>query len=323
MSVETNPRAVHLPGGNLLDDVRIDIDASFAPLMAWNATRPKSAPPRRSALRDRVRHFSSRALERFNLGEFVVGTGLSRAWFEEFLSYWFKVLRGRPITVQDFMLLLYDYRKRIQHAGAMQWDTSAQHVANWQDPAQLFYVFHFCRKAAINPIRIANLDRLLKPGARALEYGCSLAPVFRDYRRHYRHLACRWVLADIPNFPFHYAMYSYAADADVEAMPLITPDRFRDPLAGIEGGFDLIVVQEVFEHLDDPLFVADYLIERLNPGGRLVFDYVRSDGEGLDTPYARDKRQDALKLLSERLVIEQGRFAIDGADVGQCIGRKR
>src|SRR4051812_4503458 len=35
------------------------------------------------------------------------------------------------------------------------------------------------------------------------------------------------------------------------------------------------VVQEAFEHVDRPRFVADYLLERLRSGGILIFDLVK------------------------------------------------
>lgn len=321
MPMTTNPAATHLPGGNYFDDVRLDIGPSFATLKAWQATRTKEKPPHRSALLDRLSYYRDLTLQITRWCEILQTAGVLRGWFAEFADYWSKVVGGRPVTIFEFLLLLHDYRKRNQMTGQIEWSTPDQHVANWQNPAQLYYIFHFVRKYSLSPVRLTELKQLLKPGARVLEYGCSLAPAFRDYRAHHRYLACRWVLADIPNFPFHYAMYSYGADADVEAFALIEPDKFRAPLADVPGGFDLIIAQEVLEHLDDPLFVVGYLLGRLNPGGRILFDYIRSDGAGLDTPRALELRRATLQLLSERLVIESGRFEVGDGDIGQCVGR--
>lgn len=99
-------------------------------------------------------------------------------------------------------------------------------------------------------------------------------------------------------------------------------DDFADPLAGVAGQFDLIIVQTIFEHVDHPRRVGEYLLDRLKPGGLFLFDYVRTEGTGLDTPIALAERRSTLEYLGEQLTFEGGEFRIDDRSLHQCIGRK-
>ena len=79
----------------------------------------------------------------------------------------------------------------------------------------------------------------------------------------------------------------------------------------------------MFEHLDEPLFVAKYLLDRLNPGGLFVFDYIKSHGHGLDHPRALEEREATLKLILEQTTIIQGDIDDISQDVGWCLAKKR
>ena len=61
-----------------------------------------------------------------------------------------------------------------------------------------------------------------------------MAPYYYCYRRYYSHLDCT-VLADIPNFPFHYAKYLYGRDGDIE-FATIGSSEFYDPLVKLMEG---------------------------------------------------------------------------------------
>ena len=121
-------------------------------------------------------------------------------------------------------------------------------------------------------------------------------------------------------FAFHYARHVFARDAEVELA--VIGDLSR-PLTNVDGRFDLIIVQTVFEHLDRPRAVAESLLDRLAPDGLFWFDYVRTDGTGLDTPSALAERRSTLKYLADRLTIVRGELRIDDRSLGACVGRKR
>jgi len=158
-------------------------------------------------------------------------------------------------------------------------------------------------------------------GARILEYGCSLAPFYSCYREFYSHLDCKWVLADIPNFTFHYAKYLYRDDAGVECVTINDSD-FSNPL-GETGEFDIIILTTVFEHLDDPLFVFEYLLRRLKTGGLFVFDYIKSEGKGLDHPNAVKMREECLRSILANTEILHGRINNIDESIGFCIAQKK
>ena len=61
----------------------------------------------------------------------------------------------------------------------------------------------------------------------------------------------------------------------------------------------------------------------LRPGGHLIFDYIRSDGTGLDTAASVRDRLPALRFVQEHFDIVQGEVTADGADVGPSVARKR
>jgi SAM-dependent methyltransferase len=173
----------------------------------------------------------------------------------------------------------------------LSWSAPEQHVRNWQRPENLFLTLQEVSHAAVDPVRSWTLSRLLRPRMRVLEYGCGAAPMYRTLRRFLAHVPIFWVLADIPGFPLHYARHVYGTDASA-AFVCITPDRFSDPLRDVDGSFDLIIVAEVFEHLDAPRRLAEYLLDRLASGGLLHFDYIESGATGLDTPAGLAQQQD-------------------------------
>jgi SAM-dependent methyltransferase len=314
-------RAVHLPGGNHFDDVRLDLSASYAEQDRWLAGIEKT-----SAARRRFRTGAARALYRvepYRVREALVNAGLRRRWFEEFREYWESVLQGRPLTVLDFHNLRFAYRLRAQTDSSEQlsWERWEDHLANWQQPQHLFQTFEFVYRSGLHPAwEGTTLFALLKPGWRVLEYGCSIAPMYRTWRTFLGHVSSRWVLADIPGFAFHYARHLYGPDAEVT---LATVQDADDPLRGVEEPFDLIIAQAVFEHLDRPRHLAEYLLERLRPQGFLWLEYSITDATGLDTPAGQAERLETLRYLSERLDVVQGELRVDERSLGTTICRKR
>lgn len=314
-------RCPRLPGGNDYEDIRIDLPAAYALQDAWLRTVQKRSR-RRLAATNFFRFWTTALLQKSKRLEAAAMTGLARGWFDEFSAYWEHCLGARPLCVADFHALRHAYRVRFQHHGDLEWSNATSHVANWQTPRNLFSTFSYVYGIAVRPLRGHHLLRRLKPGMRVLEYGCSLAPYYRNWRDCFSHVRASWVLTDIPNFPFHFARYTYAGDAAVESMPVISPDRLDAPLEGM-GKFDAIVITTVFEHLHKPLTVAKHLLDHLNEGGLFAFDYILSDAEELDTPAGLAERDETLAYLENALRIEHGDMSRPAESIGLCIGRKR
>jgi hypothetical protein len=55
----------------------------------------------------------------------------------------------------------------------------------------------------------------------------------------------------------------------------------------------------------------------------LIFDYVRSEGTGLDTATSLRDRLPALRFVLDRFDIVEGRVTTDGAHVEPTVARKR
>ena len=66
---------------------------------------------------------------------------------------------------------------------------------------------------------------------------------------------------------------------------------------------DAIVCMQVFEHLLEPLAVAERFVEMLNPGGALIFDYLTSEGAGLDSLAGVRQRDSVLAFIEQRFDI--------------------
>jgi SAM-dependent methyltransferase len=317
--MENPPPAIHLPDGNRFTDLRLDIAASVAAQEPWLGQVPKRSA-RRSLLGNYTRLAKYVALRRVGLWEPAVNAGLIRAWFDEFYDYWSKSLGGRPLTILDFHQIRFLFRKRFARLTDFSWDNTGQHLANWQTPENIHATLHFLYREALEPVRSRELFTHLRGGMRVLEYGCSLAPMYRTWRSFLSHVRTEWVLADIPNFPFHYSRHTYARDSEA-SFCLISEDLFDDPLRHVEGQFDIIIIHEVFEHLHKPRHLAEYLLRRLRPGGLFFFDYMRSDATGHDTPAGLAERMTTLQFLEQHLAIVAGDFEVSERSLARCIGR--
>ena len=312
---------LYLPDGNQFDDIGVDLPASYKIQDDYLLTVSKKNSTKNIGM-NWFKLFILVFLRKIKIWESLVQCGFIKGWFLEFYDYWINVLNGRPITVFDFHNLYFNYRRKNQESSEMTWDNAQDHIHNWQHPSNIGLTFHYVAKYSRSPFRSKELFKYIKKGQQVLEYGCALAPMYRTYREYLNHLGCHWVLADIPNFPFHYSRYTYGKDADV-IFSTITDDLIDDPLRGIDKQYDLIIIQEVFEHLHSPLHIAKYLNERLRPGGILFFDYVLSDAKGLDTPMGLAQRGETLKYLSEHFKILNGQLTLNpNQTVGFCVGKK-
>jgi len=300
-----------LPETNHYDNLRLDIDASHQRIDNWVSDQPVQRVRKSSAVCNFLKYARDGLAQKLGLAEFLVVNGFRKQWFTGFRKYWY-ALGGRRITIMDFHALLHDYRKKQQFTEELSWKDAGEHVQNWQDPVHLYATFHYTRKLALNPIVRRWIFKHIPKNGRVLEYGCSLAPYYKGYSRYFSHKNLTWVLADIPNFPFHFTKFTYGRRSDVEQLVTIWPDRFETPLKEVEGRFDAIFLTEVLEHLDHPRAIIEYLTERLDTGGILVFDFMESGGEGLDTPQAAKERRQTLDYIDQHYQILKGRLNKEG-----------
>lgn len=312
---------VPLEGGNLYDDLRVDIESSHRQL----DREPRIQNQRQGIwIGNFFKLNFSRASVLLGLTESLALNGFRRKWLLEFHAYWRLVLNGRTLWgVSNFFALAHEYRKKQQHVEGLNWGSPSAHLKNWQHPSELYSTFRMALKDALLINRGLLLPRIwnkVPRHAKILEYGCSLAPYYSTYRQYFSHLRCRWVLADIPNFPFHYAKIRYWNDPAVEFLT-IYEENFQNPLGG-ERDFDVVILKEVLEHLDEPLFVTELLLSRLKIGGLFIFDYVKSDALGLDHPKSLGMRKEVLALIIGQVEILHGDVSDLDSSIGFCIARK-
>jgi len=253
----------------------------------------------------------------------LVYTNWVLGWFREFHEYWVTELGNRPLHPHDFYFLAGVYRQRLQtiHFDSMenpQLATDERHLEAWRDHRIVNHLFSHTYRHALSPLRVHRYTRYLRRGGRVAEYGCGTAPILAALARWYRHLNVHLVGADIPHLLFHFARWKFRDARFVTMVPIAPNDD-----APLSGRYDAIFCLEVLEHLPRPIPVLAHLHEVLEPGGYLVFDYIRSDATGLDTASSLRDRIPALKFLLERFEIVEGAVPLDGGHVEGVVARKR
>jgi len=313
---------------NLYDDFRPDVAGL---LKEQDAKLPPPDPLARSGdglgvlghLKSLARLYGLGAMVKTDLHRRLIYANLRLDWFSEFQSYWVSELGNRPLHPHDFHFLSGVYRQRAQsvqfdHLERPELASDDKHLDAWRDPRMVSYLFLHTYRLALSPLRVHQFTRFLPRGGRVAEYGCGAAPILTGLARRYRHLDLQLVGADIPHILFHYARWKFQGDRFVTMVPIRPNDD-----APLPGQFDAIFCLETFEHLPRPIAAAEHFHRRLKPGGHLIFDYVRSDGTGLDTAAALRDRIPALTLIRERFDIVQGRVTTDGAHIEPAVARKR
>ncbi|MEK8023203.1 MAG: class I SAM-dependent methyltransferase [Candidatus Hydrogenedentota bacterium] len=313
-----------LRDSNLFDRMAVDVEALY---LRYPVPDPGTFPgiaPGKSTLSFwyRLRLVPPGLRER--VWRLLVRTRIDETWFEDFQVYWTAILGGRPLWgVEDFHFLRNTYRVRFQESGLPENPTPEQHVAAWQSPELLYFLFQQVyrrsRETKLSLVRDA-LARLGREPRTILEFGSGVAPITRTCLE-FDILPSRpeFFIADIATLAFHYAAFSFRHVSNVRPVLLDPAADFgwRQPAQA-----DVIFCLEVFEHLDRPLETVEQFHRVLAEGGILVFDYVRSEAEGFDTRQGLDQRSRVLEFIARQFHLLQGKIHLD-RDTVTCIARKR
>lgn len=317
-------RDIHKPGGNYFNDMRIDYDIAFANFLElYVEFACKESVKQRIAgnfLYNRIKERRDMNLIKKGKLEGLILAGSRREWFEEFMSFWRNVLNGRPLNIMDFHMLRMLYRIAFQETEKITWSDTGEHEMNWKRDKNMALLFNQLYSDAINPIK--NLH-FIEKGDRVLEYGCSHAPYYRAYRKYYNHLKAAWTLADLKQISFLYSCYTYYKEDAVENLIIIDANNMDNSLCDVDGDFDVIILTTVLEHVHNPLLVVQMLLSRLRRGGKLVFDYIKSEASGLDSEAGLSGRKEALEYMGKQLEIISGAFNNLDESIGLCIGVKK
>jgi hypothetical protein len=242
-------------------------------------------------------------------------SNLRLGWFEEFQRYWVDELGNRPIHPHDFYHLYGVYRQRLQ---SIETDLTSdvRQLATWRNHRIVYYLFSHTYRQALFPLRVQRYARFLRRRGRVVEYGAGLAPISTALARHYRHLDLELVAADIPHLLFHFVRWRFRDVPYVSTVPIGPDDDTPLPGQSTRSSAET-------RDLPRPIAAAEHFHAALRPGGVLVFDYIRSEAVGLDTPAGLKDRERVLKLILERFDVLEGDIRLDGSHLGPTVVRKR
>lgn len=309
---------------NKFDDVRLDIGALLAeqdqrPAVYDPAARSGDGLGRTGRLKSRARLGLTNQLVRRGWWRRLIYTSLKLDWFDEFRAYWVGVLGNRPLAGPHEFYYLYDlYRQRFQNVTVPDDATGHDHLAAWHDARTVYLLFSYQFKLALNPLAARPYVGFIPVGGKVCEYGCGFAPIATSLTRHYAHRDLSITCADIPALMFHFTRWKFRDARHVRMVP-IDPD-VDTPL---DETYDAIFCMTVFEHLPRPLAVAQHFYDHLKPGGMLIFDYILSEGAGLDTASARDQRSAVLDYIAAHFEPVRGQIDPTGQRSETVICRRR
>ncbi len=230
------------------------------------------------------------------------------AWFYEFKNFWVDYLGNRNIDICDFHFLRNTYRAKFQEVSLDHIDEKnpEKFLAVWQLPGNIFYLFqsvwNYSKKAYLDCWLFA---KFIKKNSHILEYGCSIAPITQGLIKYFGCKNLKFTIADIPQISFLYARWKLADNNRVDSI-VINPAKNDNLPVGEK--YNVIVCLTVFEHLSNPLEVANTFLNHLNSSGILVFDYIKGEATGLDSQQSMKERNDVLKFIEKNFKIIKGRI---------------
>jgi 2-polyprenyl-3-methyl-5-hydroxy-6-metoxy-1,4-benzoquinol methylase len=245
----------------------------------------------------------------------LVYANAALGWFHEFERYWVGELGLRPITPPDFHFLKGVYRQRFQTLVDVS-DANALEEG-WRDARSLYLLFHLVMRNALRPLAARDFIAWIPHHGSVLEFGCGLAPVTSSLTRFYRDRALSMTCADIEHVLFHYVRWKFSGDPSVRTLA-IDPGA-DDPLDQVR--YDTILCMTVLEHVPRPLQTLTCLRAHLKPGGHFIFDYINSEGKGLDSEGGVRERSQALQYIYDHFDIVEGHLHLDGRDVSRVVCR--
>jgi len=307
---------------NRFDDVRLDVPRLLAEQRLKLATA--SHPSVRSRahallapLKMRVQRRVMETLVDSRIWDRLVYANAALGWFQEFERYWVRELGLRPITPPDFHFLKGIYRQRFQTLLDVP-DASALEDG-WRDARSLYLLFHLVLRNALRPLAARDVIKWIPRHGSVLEFGCGLAPITSSLTRFYRDLALSITCADIEHVLFHYVRWKFGEEPCVRT--LAVDPASDDPLDDVR--YDTILCMTVFEHVPRPLRTLTSLRGHLKTGGHLIFDYINSEGKGLDTEGGVRERSEVLRYVHEHFDVVEGQLHMDGRDVSRVVCRLR
>ncbi len=308
---------------NQYDNVELNIAQL---LEEQNARFPAFDPQARSgdhfgivgACRETIHYFVIFMLCRSGLYRRLLYANIILSWFDEFRCYWVRELKNRPIEIHDFYYLLGTYRSRFQEVAVPDLANDQQHLAAWQDPRNIYLLFSNQYKVALDPLGPQRFVKYIPRGSSVCEYGSGFAPVTTFLCKFYARLDLRITCVDIQNVLLHFIRWKFKEKRFIHILE--SKPGHGSPL---EEEYDVLFCTTVFEHLPRPLHVVKDLHAHIKKGGYFIFDYIKSEGKGLDTRGGLDERLEVLRFIKDGFDLIEGELYLDGRHVRTVVCRKR
>jgi SAM-dependent methyltransferase len=249
--------------------------------------------------------------------------GIDQSWFGVFAAFWSDVLGKRPLWgVEDFYFLRGYFRLAFQGIALPDQGSVLEHVATYRQSDAMYFLFQqvYREKLGHAATTLGQVFPHVRRTPRAvLEYGCGTAPITTALFEFMADAPeVQFILADLAALPLYYTAYKFRRCQNVQVVPLLPADNL---LLDERPEVDMVFCMTVFEHLNEPLATARIFHECLSPGGLLIFDYVKGQGDGLDTGAGVRERGEVLDFIADHFEVVEGILDRERS-IGLTIARK-
>ena len=114
---------------------------------------------------------------------------------------------------------------------------------------------------------------------------------------------CMFTVADLRQFIFHYAKYRLSNCENVSFIDIEASALPKFPIR-----FDVVFIMQVLEHLQNPLNVIQHIHCNMQDKAHLIFNYIKSEGHGLDTIQSVRERAQVLEFIDNNFKLVSGRI---------------
>lgn len=295
---------------NFFDNIKLNIPEIKNKVLDNKIKYSKSSFPKLDLICNILIHLSGISKE-------FIYSYLFTKWFKEFKVFWTKILNGRPIDIIDFHFLRCLYRVKFQSVRHFNESNSTDFLKAYNTNESLYLLLSgIWSYAKLGYLNFLSIYSKLPGEGKVLEYGCGIAPFTTGMLRYFPSKKFDYEISDILQINFLYAIFRLSNQKNVKY-------RFLEPYNNTveKNNYSVIICQTVLEHLPDPLKVVKSFYKGLKDNGVLVFDYIKGEGEGLDSKKSVQEREKTLEYIKNHFILIKGNIEIKKS-VGLCVVKK-